>query len=170
INQNVSWISNDNLLIVIKGQYNDTMPSSSLETKFIFNGKTEYVGYGGSSYDLNGPYTFSTSIPMTPGETVEAEETTETKVTWEPVDTSTTDGNLTVTNKPNKVDFIKVDGDNNALAGVVFELRQKIGETYSSLTPEVTATSDANGYFSFENIYPGDYGVFEITPPEGYPT
>src|SRR5699024_1194545 len=83
---------------------------------------------------------------------------------------STTDGNLTVTNKPNKVDFIKVDGDNKALSGVVFELRQKIGETYSSLTPEVTATSDANGYFSFKNIYPGDYGVFEITPPEGYPT
>src|SRR5699024_9711540 len=76
ISQNVSWISNDNLLIVIKGQYNDTMPSSSLETKFIFNGKTEYAGYEGSSYDLNGPYTFSTSLPMTPGQSVDVTETT----------------------------------------------------------------------------------------------
>lgn len=168
VNDKVSWNSTDNLLIVIRGEYDDTKTNSSLATNFLFNASNTYAGY---SYELNGPYTISTSLPMTPGETVEVPDSTETKVTWEPVDAANmTDGNLKVTNKPNKIEFIKVNQDGEALKDAKFELRQKISDgSYSSLSPQITASSDENGFFAFEKISPGEYGVFETEAPEGYP-
>ena len=74
-------------------------------------------------------------------------------------------------NEADKIDFIKLDKETNtALANVEFELKMLIDSGYSSLEPEKTARSDEQGYFSFNAIKPGRYGVFETNNPhEDYP-
>ena len=68
--------------------------------------------------------------------------------------------------KPN-IYFKKVDAKDKdkGLAGAEFELQKSDG---SSLDPQMTATSDKDGNFGFENIPDGTYKVTETKAPTGY--
>jgi protocatechuate 3,4-dioxygenase beta subunit len=55
--------------------------------------------------------------------------------------------------------------DRSAVAGAVVELRR---DGYDRRAPAQFATSDANGAFQFDGVYPGNYGVTAIA--DGYAT
>jgi uncharacterized surface anchored protein len=66
------------------------------------------------------------------------------------------------------IEGYKVDGEDNTLAGAVFGLFYENAEELTEGTAIMTAVSNENGYFSFENVPYGDYIVRELTAPEGY--
>lgn len=75
-------------------------------------------------------------------------------------------------NIPNRVEFTKLGESENTLEGAVFELRRAdtVDGTYKTLTGTTTGpkTSGKDGKFSWSNLTPGFYQVWETTAPEGY--
>lgn len=67
-----------------------------------------------------------------------------------------------------------VDGDEPGLANVTVQLFKEgaipgNGATLPGDSPLATTTTDANGYYRFDNLPPGRYFVYLPTPPVGYP-
>ena len=96
---------------------------------------------------------------------------------------------LTVINTTNKLEFKKVgesgqqkDEHGNPivgpdgkpiisevpLAGTEFELRREVGGNSYTVEGYEKILSGPNGEFSFKNLPPGDYGVYEKKPVLGY--
>ena len=90
---------------------------------------------------------------------------------------------LKVTNAPNEVDFYKVDGDGNPLAGAQFTLQKKHvdgeqvtwvnvddGIDISSVTVNETVENKEvqRQKIHLEKLLPGNYRLMETTAPEGY--
>ena len=90
---------------------------------------------------------------------------------------------LKVTNAPNEVDFYKVDGDGNPLAGAQFTLQKKHvdgeqvtwvnvddGIDISSVTVNETVENKEvqRQKIHLEKLLPGDYRLMETAAPEGY--
>lgn len=75
-------------------------------------------------------------------------------------------------NIPNRVEFTKLGESEKMLEGAVFELRRAdtADGTYEILKGTTTGpkTSGKDGKFSWSNLIPGFYQVWETTAPEGY--
>ena len=75
-------------------------------------------------------------------------------------------------NIPNRVEFTKFGESENTLEGAIFELRRAdtADGPYKTLTGTITGskTSGKDGKFSWSNLTPGFYQVWETTAPEGY--
>ncbi|KGR75927.1 collagen binding domain-containing protein [Ureibacillus sinduriensis] len=71
--------------------------------------------------------------------------------------------------KLQKVGFNPETGEKVSLSGVNFELIKTIGKGTSKKDYVIaSATSDADGYFEFNNINYGTYKIKEIAAPDGY--
>lgn len=67
------------------------------------------------------------------------------------------------------VTLTKVDATSKqALAGAVFSLQKKTGESYQDVANETTLTTDASGQLNVTGLSAGTYHFTEITPPTGY--
>lgn len=84
---------------------------------------------------------------------------------------------VSVTNAPNEVDFYKVDGSGQALAGAKFTLQKETEtpgtwadvEGYVNVaTAQVTETGVQREKLHFEKLDPGNYRLNETTVPTGY--
>lgn len=75
-------------------------------------------------------------------------------------------------NIPNRVEFTKLGESEKTLEGAVFELRRAdtADGTYKTLTGTTSGpkTSGKDGKFSWSNLIPGFYQVWETKAPEGY--
>ena len=82
-----------------------------------------------------------------------------------------TDGMGPIVNYPTyNIKGIKYGNGNteNTLAGAVFGLFSNSTTTYTTETAIMTATSDAQGVFIFENVSSGTYKIKELVAPDGY--
>lgn len=84
---------------------------------------------------------------------------------------------VSVTNVPNEVDFHKVDGSGQALAGARFTLQKEtetpdtwadVTDYVNIATTEITENSVKFQKLHFEKLEPGNYQLIETTVPDGY--
>ena len=84
---------------------------------------------------------------------------------------------VSVTNAPNEVDFYKVDGSGQALAGAKFTLQKEtetpgtwadVAKHMDIATEQVTENGVEREKLHFEKLNPGKYRLNETTVPAGY--
>ncbi|ERT62986.1 SpaA isopeptide-forming pilin-related protein [Peptoniphilus sp. BV3AC2] len=70
-------------------------------------------------------------------------------------------------NPKNEIKFRKTDYKGTSLAGAIFALYKKNGESWQEVK-DSEQTTKADGLVSYEKLAPGDYALFEKKAPEGY--